>query len=231
MRCVSGPFEGHTGSVCSVAFSPDGKHIVSGSDDATIRVWNAEIAGVVSGPFEGHRRAHRLGQRRRILPGWQAHRVCSRDNTIRIWDTETGAVVSGPLKGTAIGSAPSHSPRMASTSCLVLVTRQYGSGILNNPLPLDSQIPPYGKWLDSQCRCPNCFLVPPSYHCRTVAPRKHSCYCRAIQQNLNLLSSYMEHHGNNAATRMTQHLCVSAFASHIQYSFLFYLSALDISFS
>jgi WD40 repeat protein len=40
--------------VHSVAFSQDGKHIVSGSEDNTIRVWDAETGDVVSGPFEGH---------------------------------------------------------------------------------------------------------------------------------------------------------------------------------
>jgi WD40 repeat protein len=37
---VAGPLAGHTDSVWSVAFSPDGQHIVSGSDDWTIRVSN-----------------------------------------------------------------------------------------------------------------------------------------------------------------------------------------------
>ena len=34
--------EGHSGSVHSVAFAPDGKTFLSGSGDGTIRVWSAE---------------------------------------------------------------------------------------------------------------------------------------------------------------------------------------------
>jgi len=41
-------------AVLSVAFSPNGTRIVSGSKDRTIRVWDARCGDVVSGPFEGH---------------------------------------------------------------------------------------------------------------------------------------------------------------------------------
>jgi WD40 repeat protein len=34
----------HSGEVNSVAFSPDGATIVSGSDDKTIKVWDAGIS-------------------------------------------------------------------------------------------------------------------------------------------------------------------------------------------
>ena len=37
---VLGPLEGHTDWVTSVSFSPDGSRIVSGSYDATVRVWD-----------------------------------------------------------------------------------------------------------------------------------------------------------------------------------------------
>ena len=61
--------EGHTSYVNSVAFSQDGKHIVSGSDDKTIRVWDSETGDVVLGPLEGHQ----FGQLCCILAGWQTH--------------------------------------------------------------------------------------------------------------------------------------------------------------
>ena len=32
---------GHSGSVYSVAYSPDGKHIVSGSCDKSVKIWDA----------------------------------------------------------------------------------------------------------------------------------------------------------------------------------------------
>ena len=45
--------KGHTGSVLSVAFSPDGKRIVSGSEDETLKVWDA-VSGQVTLTLKGH---------------------------------------------------------------------------------------------------------------------------------------------------------------------------------
>ena len=39
---------GHTNFVTSVAYSPDGKHIVSGSEDLTVKVWDSQTGKEVS---------------------------------------------------------------------------------------------------------------------------------------------------------------------------------------
>jgi WD40 repeat protein len=50
------------GRVRSVVWSPDGKNIVSGSDDKTIKVWNAQTGQCVS-TLNGHRYTLFLGIR------------------------------------------------------------------------------------------------------------------------------------------------------------------------
>ena len=48
------PLTGHTDAVYSVAFSPDGKRIVSGSDDKTVQVWDADTGQPIGQPLTGH---------------------------------------------------------------------------------------------------------------------------------------------------------------------------------
>ena len=89
-------FEGHNDGVTSIAYSPDGRHIVSGSDDSTIRVWNAETGDLMGGPLEGHTKSVTSvaysPDGRHIVSG-------SIDNTVRVWNAETGDLMGAPLEG------------------------------------------------------------------------------------------------------------------------------------
>lgn len=78
--------EGHTGSVCSVALSDDGKIAFTGSYDCTIRLWDTS-SGFCKRILQGHTDAVTAialhSNQRHLLTG-------AGDRTIRLWDTITG---------------------------------------------------------------------------------------------------------------------------------------------
>ena len=46
-------FEGHSGQIWGLAISSDGKYLVSGSDDKTVRLWNAKTGELIVTLFDG----------------------------------------------------------------------------------------------------------------------------------------------------------------------------------
>src|SRR5258706_240816 len=87
---------GHARCVRSASYSPNGASVVTGSDDHTIRIWDAESGVAVGEPLKGHaggvKSVAYSPDGRHIISG-------SYDLTIRIWDAKTGAAVGDPLKG------------------------------------------------------------------------------------------------------------------------------------
>jgi len=81
--------EGHEGPVTSVAWSPDGRRVATGSWDNTARIWDATTGEVVRA-LEGHQ-----GYVESVAWSPDGRRVAtgSWDNTARIWDATTGEVV------------------------------------------------------------------------------------------------------------------------------------------
>ncbi|KAJ6523257.1 WD40-repeat-containing domain protein [Mycena vulgaris] len=87
---------GHLDAVTSVAFSPDGTHIVSGSNDNTVRVWDAETQTQIGAPLEGHTNPVTSvafsPDGTRIVSG-------SDDRAVHVWDTKTQTQIRAPLEG------------------------------------------------------------------------------------------------------------------------------------
>ena len=87
--------QGHTDWVTTVAFSPDGRHIVSSSNDSTIRLWDAQTGCQVGTPLQGHTSSVLSvafsPDGRHIVSG-------SFDTTIQLWDAQTGGKVGNPLQ-------------------------------------------------------------------------------------------------------------------------------------
>ena len=84
MRCIS------------AAFSPDGKRIVTASEDKTARIWDAATGKPIGEPLKGHEDAVCSAA---FSPDGKRIVTASRDKTARLWDAATGKPIGEPLKG------------------------------------------------------------------------------------------------------------------------------------
>ena len=80
--------EGHSNSVNALALTPDGKTVISGSSDNTIKIWDLGMGtGTEKFTFKGHSNSVNALA---LTPDGKNVISGSSDNTIKIWDLETG---------------------------------------------------------------------------------------------------------------------------------------------
>jgi WD40 repeat protein len=79
--------DGHAKPIRSVAFSPDGSEIISGSNDCTVRVWDT-VSGAHKQTLKGH-----TGWIFSVAFSPDGLQIISgsADHTVRVWDAVSGA--------------------------------------------------------------------------------------------------------------------------------------------
>ncbi|ERF74014.1 hypothetical protein EPUS_03829 [Endocarpon pusillum Z07020] len=80
--------EGHSGSVGTIAFSPDGKILASGSSDETVQLWDARSGAALQ-------KLSHLGSVSAVAfsPNGRTLASGSKDTTIKLWDPASGVVL------------------------------------------------------------------------------------------------------------------------------------------
>jgi WD40 repeat protein len=93
---IGEPLRGHEGLVWSAAFSPDGKRIVTASQDKTARLWDAETGKQIGASLRGHD-GYVISAA--FSPDGKRIVTASFDNTAQLWGAaETGRQIGESLK-------------------------------------------------------------------------------------------------------------------------------------
>ena len=92
-RCSSS-LPGHTEAVLHVSFSSDGRHLASGSGDATVRIWDVDTE-TPKLTLSGHKNwvlaVAWSGCGKKLASGGM-------DCTLRVWDPSTGKLLNGKIR-------------------------------------------------------------------------------------------------------------------------------------
>jgi len=83
----------HEGRVNSAQFSPDGKRIVSASDDGTAQVWDAQSGQPLTAPLQHGDNVFSA----QFSPDGKRIVTASADHTARVWDAQSGQQLIEPL--------------------------------------------------------------------------------------------------------------------------------------
>ena len=99
-------FTNHTAGVKSASFSPDGKRVVTASEDKTARVWDADTGKPMGEPMTHGKQVSSAS----FSPDGKRVVTASEDKTARVWDAHTGKPMGEPMTHGKQVSSASFSP-------------------------------------------------------------------------------------------------------------------------
>jgi WD40 repeat protein len=85
-------YVGHTELIQAVNFSPDGKYLVTASNDATVRLWEVQPS-FTSPQFASHSDGESVAGAAAFSPDGKYLVTASNDNGLRLWDVATREIV------------------------------------------------------------------------------------------------------------------------------------------
>ena len=91
-RALGTPLRG----TAPVAFSPDGRTLVTGGPGTTAQVWDARTRRAIGAPLRGHTKYVRGIA---FTPDARTIATASDDHTVRLWNAQTRVAVGAPLRG------------------------------------------------------------------------------------------------------------------------------------
>ena len=107
-------------AVNGALYSPDGKRILSWSDDKTLRLWDAATGAAIGEPM----RHEDSVDGALFSPDGQRILSWSDDKTLRLWDAATGAAIGEPMRHDGPVDGRALFAGRASASCRGLMTRR-----------------------------------------------------------------------------------------------------------
>jgi WD40 repeat protein len=87
---IGSALEGHSLSVNSVVFSPDGSKLASASSDNTVCLWDVETGAAIGSALKGH---SSLVNSVVFSPNGSKLAFAANDNTVCLWDVDVGNLI------------------------------------------------------------------------------------------------------------------------------------------
>ncbi|MBX3080515.1 MAG: protein kinase [Anaerolineae bacterium] len=148
-------FKGHSGPVNSLAFSPDGKLLISTSDDTTLMLWDV-LTGKDVRTFKKHTDAVNSAV---FLPDGKLAISASTDTSLLLWNIETGRAIrtfsghTGPVWKVVVSADGRYALSASTDGTLIYWELSSGKAIRtlvgHNSIVWSAALSPDGQWAAS----------------------------------------------------------------------------------